>query len=70
MISRQALHARAKRAAAGIKPPHRPRWACPVCGAGKRRQTASGERICSTCHPGAGRGRPRKPPVDASPPPA
>jgi hypothetical protein len=58
--SRQAIHAAAKRAAQGPKALGRPRWVCPACGGGKRRNTSQNERLCATCHPPARRGRPQK----------
>ena len=65
MISRQAQHSASKRAARGPVPLGRPRWSCPVCAGIERRNTATNQRICAACHPGRGRGRPRKPIVDA-----
>ena len=69
MPSRQAIHARAQRAARGLKPPHRPRWQCPTCGGAARSMRTGGERRCDVCDPPKRRGRPRKEPAeDVSPP--
>lgn len=67
MISRQAIHAAAKREDRGLQKVGRKPWNCPDCTGSKRRTLTSGVRVCSTCHPGAGRGRPRKPTVDSPP---
>jgi ribosomal protein L37AE/L43A len=59
MPTRQALHARAKRAARGLKAKGKAPWACHACGSATRSKRSDGTRKCNTCYPPGRRGRPR-----------
>jgi len=60
-MTRQAKHAKAKRAARGLKPRGRKPWACEKCHKSERWTDNEGKRHCRECRPPARRGRTKQP---------